>query len=90
MIKRILKLLNSGRVEVVQARISEWGLCDYNEKVLYVRKTLSDNNRVTTLVHECIHFLNPDFKERKVLALEKVVYNNLSKTEHKQVLSFLK
>jgi Zn-dependent peptidase ImmA (M78 family) len=33
------------------------GLCNYDEKVIYLEKNQSDEMKYDTLVHECTHFM---------------------------------
>ena len=82
MIRQVLKLLKSGRVAIVHDSIEEWGLCDWDEKTLYIRKSLSERNKVTTIIHECIHYLYPNFEEETVLCIERDVFKHLTDEEY--------
>lgn len=89
MITRIIALLKSGRVQVVQEHIPDWGYCDYEERILTVRKTLCRKNKAKTLIHECVHFLNPSFAEDTVLLIERDLWKHITLEEYRVILFHL-
>lgn len=78
--RRVRRLLEGYRVAVLLGPCKDWGQCNYEEHTLIVRKSLSPQNKVTTLIHEAIHYLEPEFSEEQVLRLEEEVVRSL--TEH--------
>lgn len=59
------------------------GYCEWEDGItIDYRKEL-----VPTVIHECIHFLNPSWSESRVLYTEKRVVNCIS---NKQILKLLK
>lgn len=83
-------MLRSPSVTVDVCTLDEWGLCDYEDKTLFVRKTLSENNRIRTLIHEGVHYLNPSFKEDTVLLIERDLYQSLTKADRADLLPHIK
>ena len=91
LISHVIRLLNSNRVEVKIVHLKGlWGLCDYEDSELFVRKGMTTNNQITTLIHECLHFLNPSWGERLVLQAEKRVYDSLTHKEKEFLEDFIK
>lgn len=77
---RVKRLLSGSRVAVSRRSFKEWGLCMYAD-TLIVKESLSLKNQVTTLIHEAIHYLEPEFPERVVLRLEQEVVRSLTEDE---------
>jgi hypothetical protein len=42
------------------------GLCDYEEKAIYINPKQSDKERLITACHESTHYLFPSLTEKKV------------------------
>lgn len=89
MIKRILNLLTSDRVIVLLEKIPEWGLCERENNTISIRKTLSRKNKAKTLIHECIHYLYPQFEEDTVLRIERDLWNQITLTEYHILLTYI-
>lgn len=86
----MIALLECGRVVVSIERIEEWGLCDYEDKELIIRKSLSESNKIQTLVHECAHYLFPEFSEKTILSIESDLYKKLTKEERMHLARFVR
>lgn len=89
MMRRILRLLASGRVLVLQENISEWGLCEYENKTLVIRRSLSRKNKAKTLIHECTHYLHPEFREETVLSIEYDLWKSITLDDYRTLLFYL-
>lgn len=48
-----------------------------------------DYNLISVLIHECLHIIYPQKKERWVLKKEKFIFNQLSEAQIKNLLIFL-
>lgn len=89
MLSRILRLLASGRVHVLQENIVEWGLCEYETRSLVIRASLSRRNKAKTLIHECVHYLHPEFSEDTVLCIERDIWKQINLGDYRQLLFYL-
>ena len=91
-INHIIRLLNSNEVDVcfVYFRDGSWGECDYCNKELLINKRLCTASRVTTLIHECLHFVYSTLNEDEVLIMEKEVYDALTFDEMNFLRDFLR
>jgi len=69
LIRKCIALLRSG-VPIEQGRIDVWGQCYFDERIV-INIDLSDEDKVRTLLHECIHWLHPRWPEVVVLSMEK-------------------
>jgi hypothetical protein len=67
----------------------DWGACDWDEKLLIIKKNLSRRNKAMTLIHECVHFLHPHFKEDTVLLIERDLWKNITLEQYRVILSYL-
>ncbi len=47
------------------------GICDYQTKTIYIRKTAPD--RVGTTIHETLHACLPDVEEYAIIETEKAI-----------------
>ena len=90
-IDKIIKLLNSNKVEVKLKYLKGvWGLCVYEDDELHINKRLCTNSQVTTLIHECLHYLYEENSEEKTLELEAHVYSTLTFDETNFLRDFLR
>lgn len=89
MMKRILTLLRSGRLTIVQQHMEHWGECDWDEHLLVIKKTLSRRNKAKTLIHECVHYLHPSFAEDTVLLIERDLWKHITIPEYHALLFHL-
>ena len=89
MLKAIVALLSSRKVMVLLEKIDEWGLCYYEDHTLVIRESLSKDNQVRTLIHECTHYLYPELSEKSVLSIERDLYKILDVDTRKFLLIFL-
>ena len=87
MITRILRLLKRG-VPIEQRHIKCWGLC-YFDELIVIRVTLCEKSKVTTLIHECIHWLEPDIPESGVRHIEREVFNSLTDKQYGLLVFYL-
>ena len=94
MIKQILALLDRNKVTVIICPLSQknrlWGLCDYEDKELFIHIRLCERNKVRALIHECVHFLYKSFSEATVLRIEDDVYKNLTASEYERLCAYIK
>jgi hypothetical protein len=70
---RVLAMIKSKRkgfFKMEKLRGDLQGYCDYEDNVISIdyRKEL-----IPTLIHECIHYIEPDWCETKVIYAEKMV-----------------
>lgn len=90
-IDKIVNLLNSNKVLVRLKHLKGlWGLCVYEDDELHINKRLCTASQVTTLIHECLHYLYPKNSEERTLELEKEVYNSLTFDETNFLRDFLR
>lgn len=91
-INLIIRLLNSNKVDVhfVYFRDGSWGECDYGNDELLINKRLCTASRVTTLIHEALHYIYSDNDEAETLRLEKEVYDALTFDETNFLRDFLR
>jgi len=90
-INHIIRLLNSNVVEVKFKHMRDcWGECDYESTTLFVNKRLCTASQITTLVHECLHFIYPFNDEEETLRLEKETYDALTFDETNLLRDFLR
>lgn len=89
---KIVRLLKKKRVNVTIASLTGnlWGLCDFEDRELFIKKSLSEKNKVKTLIHECLHFLYPKKRELWVLRIENEVFRALLKTEYEYLLNYIR
>lgn len=64
-----------------------WGLCDYEQQIIYIRKSLSDQKKRQVLIHELTHAImheagykeqDEELVERFSLILHQVLNDNLT------------
>jgi hypothetical protein len=90
-ITKIIKLLNSNKVEVKLKYLKGlWGLCVYEDDELWINKRLCTPSQVTTLIHECLHYLYEENSEERTLELEAEVYKALTFDENNFLRDFLR
>ena len=83
--RRIQKLLNENEWQVwidndlMVDDIPAAGFCDRDDLTIYINPTMGDS--VTTLIHECLHVLHPDWKNGKVESKAVRIYNRLDDKE---------
>lgn len=87
LIKQILRRLKKG-VVIEHRLMRDYGLCYFDEKIV-IRATLSERNKVKTLIHECVHWLYPELSEKAVRVIEKDLYEKLSDKEYGQLVFYL-
>lgn len=87
LIKQVLRLLKQG-VTIEHRLIKDYGLCYHFERIV-IRATLSEKNKVRTLIHECLHWLYPELSERSVRALEDDLFNKLTRHEYDLLVLYL-
>ena len=88
--KTILRLLRSKKTSVkVHALGKEDGLkgwVDYRYGVIHIEHTQTIPLRVSTLIHECLHLLNPQYQKKEheyiIEGVEFEVVAKLSKKEY--------
>jgi hypothetical protein len=91
----ILRMLKAGKITVkvhafegTSKHLS--GYCYPPEfSVAHIKHHLPIKWRVSTLIHECLHMLNPQTKEEVILAVEKEVFMKLSKSQYKKLVEFV-
>lgn len=90
-IDKILRLIISEKVNVVLSKLTPhlWGLCDYDKKTLYIRKSLCTRNKITTVIHECLHYLNIKRHENWIRKKEREIFNVLTEREYKALAKFV-
>lgn len=59
------------------------GLCDYAEDTIFI-----DYRRefISTLIHECIHYIYPEYSETRVITEEKMVMNTITPRQVRNIL----
>ncbi len=62
-------------------------LCEESE--VFLEAKLPIGERLQTLVHECLHMMLPETRERKILQLEKIVWRRLTEDQRKILKSYL-
>lgn len=82
-VERIKRLLQSGKVSVSVRRFhysrrTLYGECFTDTGAIFINKRKTDKVFTRTLIHECLHVLNPSWSERKVLVHERLIYYSLS------------
>jgi Zn-dependent peptidase ImmA (M78 family) len=84
--KKFPKYLNimGRKVKIIQKQNMTYngdpvlGLCDYDKKVIYLEKDISDQTKIETLVHEATHFfLELTGISQKISASENEMYSQL-------------
>lgn len=82
---RILKCVRKSKVGFFKFKKMRGfcGICDW-DKGIYIdyRKEM-----VNTLIHECLHYIEPNWSEAQILYAEKRIVNLISK---KQLITLLK
>ena len=71
----ILKKLNDGA----------HGYCDWDDGIIIDYR----RDFIPTIIHECIHFLEPEWTEKQVMYAESRVINNITDTEVIMLLMIL-
>lgn len=91
-IERIIKLLSEKKATVSLTTLTGglWGMCDFQDRELFIKKTLRIESQIKVLIHECLHLLNPSKSEKWVLKTEAYVYDNLVKSEHRYLKNYLR
>jgi len=78
------KVIVKGKSVQVNIEVNDhWGdaFLDHREDVreIVIRETLSEKNKIITLIHEILHFLDFDYKLKlthaQIYDLEKPIYN---------------
>lgn len=84
-VRKILRLLSSGRIKLELHRLVPglWGLYDFSDRTISIRKSLCEKSKIRTLVHECLHAINPTRHENWVRARENEVVASLTASEYK-------
>lgn len=82
-LSRMYKLMKAEPDIVVLKKLSSniHGLCDFENIYLDYRKDL-----VSTLIHEFLHYMYPNWSETKVLKEESKIVNALSVAQVKNIL----
>ena len=90
--KRIIRLLTSERVTIKKQYLQSglWGLCDQEDRILFIGKHLSESSQVRALIHESLHFLHPSQGERWVRAEENRIFDGLLHTEYLEFIKILR
>lgn len=59
------------------------GICDYEEDSIRLdyRKEF-----ISTLVHECVHYIYPDYSETKVIREEKIIMNTITDRQVRNII----
>ena len=87
-LKHIHKLIKRKNVWFLVQRIPDHGYCDINGGLAPIVIILDPRREfIPTLVHECLHGIYPDYSERKVHHLERVIMQNITS---RQVMSLLR
>lgn len=90
-ISKVIRLLNSNKVEVKLKYLKGvWGWCVYEEDELWINKRLCTPSQVTTLIHECLHYIYPEKTEEEILELESETYKALTFDETNFLRDFLR
>lgn len=67
-----------------RVEVKTLGLCDLDEKTIYINPKQSKKEIILTLLHECLgHAIHPEWGEKKVLRFEKEVWSLLKKLKIK-------
>src|SRR3989339_1086887 len=75
---RIYALLKSGNIDVTFQRSSRYQGQTDQITTIY----LSPNDRIfPTLIHECLHFIYPDWSETNVLVAERMIFAKLTEQQ---------
>lgn len=90
--KRIIRLIQSGRVTIEKRYLKSglWGLCDYEDGILFISKPLCETSQVKALIHESLHFLHPSKSERWVRSQERIVFDGLLHAEFLELARILR
>ena len=97
LVHRIYRLLSAGEWRIVFERIHDnrkvcleqdvhltsIGFCDYGNEILCVDYRY---DILGTIVHECLHAIFQDKKERDIKKLEKFVMNNITPLQAKRIM----
>lgn len=90
MIDRIYYLLLAGMVEVVFEPLpyGVFGLCNTDTGIVSIDP--KQDNPIATLLHECIHILDPTLDELEVETRTQEMFANLSPPEYRWLYRFLR
>jgi hypothetical protein len=64
---------------ITEAPIDEYGNCSWSERRIEIRPNQRPANRLDTLVHELLHALYPEMREREVRTASGVLTEALFK-----------
>lgn len=66
-----------------------FGYCDYDRGALTVDRTFPMEERLKTLLHECIHWVCPKLEEEEVLRLENEEWARIAPSSVRKLLDAL-
>lgn len=85
-IDKIFTVIRSKKPKIVLTRLapSLWGIYhfDYGPATIYIRKSLSTKNKITTLIHECLHHIYFNHHENWIRKQEKEIFGSLTEKEY--------
>ncbi|MEK7520871.1 MAG: hypothetical protein AAB560_02215 [Patescibacteria group bacterium] len=56
---------------------------------VYLEAGLHINDRLVTLIHECLHILLPETRENKILQLEKILWRRFTHDQKKIIKTYI-
>lgn len=92
-VRRIIRLLQSGRVTIEKRRRLDgglWGWCHHEDRVLYIYRRLREKSQVRILIHESLHFLYPAADEVWIYEQEKIIFSGLLHEEFLELCRMLR
>ena len=83
----ILRLCKSRDVKIVVEDIGDnhLGYVYIENKVIHIDKHQQIKQRVSTLIHECLHILNPKAHEYTIAGIERDTLEILSKKQYNEL-----
>lgn len=90
-IDKIKELLKNKEVTFQKTTFEkkQLGECDFENKIISIKKNVGEGVMMSILIHECLHFIYPRRGEKWVLKREGEVFGALNKRQYRTFLCFL-